>query len=97
MTREDSNEGYPCPACGGVYAPKGMDNPDWCPWCEVERLQADFTGGSSQPQLEQIRAKCEQYWNEPFVCTEEFHAILEFIHGRAWPDEAARKETTDAI
>jgi len=32
-------------------------------------------------QLEMIRAKCEQYWNEPTVpCVEEWHAILEVIH-----------------
>jgi len=35
-------------------------------------------------RLSEIKAKCEQYWNEsgPFV-PEEVHSILEFIHVRA--------------
>jgi len=32
--------------------------------------------------LEQIRRKCEQYWNENHVGAPEVHAILEFIHVR---------------
>jgi len=48
---------------------------------EIERLQAEFTGELTQSPLEMIRAKCEQYWNEPLeLCSEEWHAILEFIH-----------------
>jgi len=48
---------------------------------EIERLSANFTGELTQPPLEKIRAKCEQYWNEPLeLCSEEWHAILEFIH-----------------
>ena len=48
---------------------------------EIERLQAKFTGDLTQSPLEMIRAKCEQYWNEPIeLCSEEWHAILEFIH-----------------
>ena len=30
-----------------------------------------------------IQEKCEQYWNEPRICVEEVHAILEWIHHRA--------------
>ncbi|MEA1927299.1 MAG: hypothetical protein U9N73_03770, partial [Candidatus Auribacterota bacterium] len=55
---------------------------------EIERLQAEFTGDLSQPPLEQIRAKCEQYWNEPFtLCPEEMHNVLEFIHRLTWSAE----------
>lgn len=48
---------------------------------EIKRLQAVFTGESTQSPLEMIRAKCEQYWNDPTeLCDEEWHSILEFIH-----------------
>ena len=48
---------------------------------EIERLQAEFTGELTQSPLEMIRAKCEQYWNDPTVlCAEEWHSILAFIH-----------------
>lgn len=48
---------------------------------EIERLQAKFTGELTQSPLEMIRAKCEQYWNEPTtLCHEEWHSILGFIH-----------------
>lgn len=46
---------------------------------------ADFAGDG----LEQIRAKCEQYWNENVrLNPEEMRAILEFIHVRAADAEA---------
>lgn len=32
--------------------------------------------------LEQIQAKCVQYWNEPSIDPAEVHAILGFIHAR---------------
>jgi hypothetical protein len=31
----------------------------------------------------EIVRKCMQYWNEPSICPEEVHAILEYIHERA--------------
>jgi len=58
---------------------------------ENERLRATFTGDQSQPALEMIRAKCEQYWNDPGpLCAEEWHNILEFIHRLARTAEAER-------
>lgn len=33
--------------------------------------------------LEIIKNKCEQYWNEVGVGDPEFHVILEFIHRHA--------------
>lgn len=33
--------------------------------------------------IEEIREKCEQYWNERGVLDEELHSILSFIHVRA--------------
>lgn len=56
---------------------------------ENKRLSAEFTGKLTQSPLEMIRAKCEQYWNEPYtLCPEEMHVILEFIHQLAWSAEA---------
>lgn len=56
---------------------------------EIVRLQAKFTGEASQSPLEQIRAKCEQYWNEPCgVGAPELHRILEMIHQWARSAEA---------
>ena len=64
---------------------------------ERNRLRAEFTGESTQSPLEQIRAKCEQYWNEPFgLCPEEMHSILEFIHRLAVSAEAQRDSMTIA-
>ena len=61
---------------------------------EIKRLQATFTGEQSQPALEMIRAKCEQYWNEPGpLCAAEWHSILEFIHKLTWTAEAERAVT----
>lgn len=39
----------------------------------------------------QIRLKCEQYWNENGLCDEEVHAILEWIHVRAYELESGKK------
>ncbi len=48
---------------------------------ENKRLRAEFSDKLTQSPLEMIRAKCEQYWNEPnTLCPEEMHNILEFIH-----------------
>lgn len=33
--------------------------------------------------LDNIIAKCEQYWNEFNICDAEVHAILEYIHREA--------------
>jgi len=53
---------------------------------EVERLRdtLEFLDTHKRTKdMAEIRAKCEQYWNEPAVCAEELHVILEFIHRRA--------------
>lgn len=58
---------------------------------ERDSLKAEFTGESSQPPLEMIRAKCEQYWNEAStVFPTELHSILEFIHRLARSAETDR-------
>ncbi len=49
---------------------------------EIKRLTIAFTGDPDQPPLQQIRAKCEQYWNLP-IAAPETHAALGFIHGLA--------------
>lgn len=60
---------------------------------EIERLQVKFTGKLTQSPLELIRAKCEQYWNEPIeLCSEEWHVILEYIHRLARSAEIELKQ-----
>lgn len=59
---------------------------------ENKRLSAEFTGKLTQPPLEMIRAKCEQYWNVPnSLCPEEMHVILEFIYQLARSAEKGQK------
>ena len=46
-------------------------------------------------RLSEIKAKCEQYWNEDLIGPTEVHAILEFIHVRA-VDAIAEVERLEA-
>jgi hypothetical protein len=64
-----------------------------CPVCDCDRLSAEFTGHLHRPPLELIRAKCEQYWNEPHaLCPEEMHSVLQFIHAAARCAEAEAEQ-----
>jgi len=56
--------GAPCPLCNDL--PNALKH--------IEELQA-----RSKRVAERIKAKCEQYWNEP-IETPETHAVLKYIH-----------------
>ena len=49
-----------------------------CPECGSQLRPSDYVC------MEEIIAKCQQYWNSRNAfCPEEVNAILEFIHTRA--------------